>query len=795
MTMSPTANTSGWPGSVRSGSTAMRPARSVSAPVASASVAASGDACTPAAQTTVRAAMRSVPSFVSTSTPRPSTLVTRAFIRSSTPRSLELAGGARRQPVAEGRERLLAAVDEHDPHRRGIERAELAAQAAGGELADLPGELDSGGTGAHDDDGEPFRPLLGGSVAVSAISNAPRMRRRSSRASSIVFMPGREQRELVVAEVGLTGPGGDDQGVVGQLDVLVAGRSDRVHDAAFEIEPVDLEELDRDAGKAAQHVSERRRDLARARACRSRPGTAAAGRDGGCVGRRASPRRPRRDRGSGPRASRRSLPRRRPRGASLVLHACARRRRTVYRLFMSTCAVGAILSASRSAADKMRSVGRGSRSRWREGRTHAGALRRHHHRHRRGRRDAGAHARRRRGSGSCCSNAATSCRARWRTGIPTRCSSTVGTSRRTRGTTPTAPRSSRRCTTSSAARPSCTAPRCTGSDPQDFGELQHVDGAVAGLAGVLRRLRAVLHEGRVALPGARQPRRGPDRGALEQAVPVAGGVARAAHPAAVRRARRHGGYHPFHAPCGILLDEADRARSTCIRCTWCDGYPCLVHAKSDAETIAVRPDARAAERDAARRRRGDAARDRRVRSARSRSVVVARGRRRRGVRAPTWSWCRPAPRTAPRSCCARRTTGTRTASPTAPTRSGRNYMFHNSKAVVALVEGAQRDGLPEDARRSTTSTSAPTTTDWPVGNIQMVGKSNAAAMKGEEPKLTKLAPHWSLADIAEHAVDFWLTTEDLPKPENRVTLDGDGERPPRVPRRPTTTRPTASTTS
>ena len=56
----------------------------------------------------------------------------------------------------------------------------------------------------------------------------------------------------------------------------------------------------------------------------------------------------------------------------------------------------------------------------------------------------------------------------------------------------------------------------------------------------------------------------------------------------------------------------------------------------------------------------------------------------------------------------------------------------------------------------------------------MVGKSNAAAMKGEEPKLTKLAPHWSLADTAEHAVDFWLTTEDLPKPENRVTLDTDG---------------------
>jgi choline dehydrogenase-like flavoprotein len=56
----------------------------------------------------------------------------------------------------------------------------------------------------------------------------------------------------------------------------------------------------------------------------------------------------------------------------------------------------------------------------------------------------------------------------------------------------------------------------------------------------------------------------------------------------------------------------------------------------------------------------------------------------------------------------------------------------------------------------------------------MIGKSNAEAMKGEKPNLTRLAPHWSLAEVAEHAVDFWLTTEDLPLAENRVTVDGDG---------------------
>jgi choline dehydrogenase-like flavoprotein len=39
---------------------------------------------------------------------------------------------------------------------------------------------------------------------------------------------------------------------------------------------------------------------------------------------------------------------------------------------------------------------------------------------------------------------------------------------------------------------------------------------------------------------------------------------------------------------------------------------------------------------------------------------------------------------------------------------------------------------------------------------------------------TKLAPEWTLEKVASHAVDFWLSTEDLPKPENRVTLTDDG---------------------
>jgi choline dehydrogenase-like flavoprotein len=64
--------------------------------------------------------------------------------------------------------------------------------------------------------------------------------------------------------------------------------------------------------------------------------------------------------------------------------------------------------------------------------------------------------------------------------------------------------------------------------------------------------------------------------------------------------------------------------------------------------------------------------------------------------------------------------------------------------------------------------------DYPLGNIQMIGKSQAQMFRGEKPMETRLAPEWTLQRMADHAVDFWLSTEDLPRPENRVTLGKDG---------------------
>ena len=109
------------------------------------------------------------------------------------------------------------------------------------------------------------------------------------------------------------------------------------------------------------------------------------------------------------------------------------------------------------------------------------------------------------------------------------------------------------------------------------------------------------------------------------------------------------GYHPFSAPCGILLDESDRNRSQCIRCAWCDGYPCMVHAKADAEVMAVRPSLESPNVTLDDRGHGDASwRPTRPGEPSPGWWSTAAGTP-RCTRRTSW-WWRPAPPTAPRSC-------------------------------------------------------------------------------------------------------------------------------------------------
>ena len=104
---------------------------------------------------------------------------------------------------------------------------------------------------------------------------------------------------------------------------------------------------------------------------------------------------------------------------------------------------------------------------------------------------------------------------------------------------------------------------------------------------------------------------------------------------------------------------------------------------------------------------------------------------------------------------------------------GRNYTFHNSQAVLALSK-EENPTVFQKTLGLNDFYFGSDDFDFPLGNIQMVGKSSAPMYRGEKPLETKLAPTRTLENMARHAVDFWLSTEDLPRPENRVTLDRDG---------------------
>ena len=236
---------------------------------------------------------------------------------------------------------------------------------------------------------------------------------------------------------------------------------------------------------------------------------------------------------------------------------------------------------------------------------------------------------------------------------------------------------------------------------------------LAGVAADLRRLRAVV----LARPSGSTrctatPARTPPKGHRSQAVPVAGGVARAADPAALRRARgrrlppvprpvRHPArrgrpgqehVHPLHVVRRLPVPGPRQGRR-----------------RDDRRAPAARP----AERDAARRRRGDPARDRRRRPHRHRRRRVPR-RQHRGRTTATSSSCRPGRRTRPSCCCARPTTATRTAWPTARTRSGGTTCSTTARPSSPWPRSPT---TPSSRRRSgsTTSTSArPTTTGRPA---------------------------------------------------------------------------------
>jgi choline dehydrogenase-like flavoprotein len=211
--------------------------------------------------------------------------------------------------------------------------------------------------------------------------------------------------------------------------------------------------------------------------------------------------------------------------------------------------------------------------------------------------------------------------------------------------------------------------------------------------------------------------------------------------------------------------------SACVRCQNCDGFPCAVHGKSDAEVLGVRP---ALEHANVTLMTGATAV--RLETDPAGTTVTAVVVEHDGATE------RVAGNVVVLACGAANTAKLllTSANDTHPNglangsdQVGRNYMFHNSQAVLAL----SRDENPTIFQKTLGLNDfyfRGDEFDYPLGNIQMVGKSQAPMFRGEKPGETRLAPQWSLERIAKHAIDFWLSTEDLPRPDNRVTVDRDG---------------------
>jgi choline dehydrogenase-like flavoprotein len=232
------------------------------------------------------------------------------------------------------------------------------------------------------------------------------------------------------------------------------------------------------------------------------------------------------------------------------------------------------------------------------------------------------------------------------------------------------------------------------------------------------------------------------------------------------------GYHPFHSPCGIRINEANMPYSTCVRCKDCDGFPCVVHAKSDAEVLGVRPaleypnvtllihaQVMKLNTNAA----GTSVTEvvvnldnNETQTFRGGIVVVSCG-------------AAHSAKLLLMSANDKHPNGLANGSDQV----GRNYMFHTSQAVLAISKEPNHTQYQKTLGLNDFYFGMEGF-NFPAGNIQMVGKSQAPMYRGEKPIETMLAPTWILEQLADHAVDFWLMTEDLPSPNNRITVNRDG---------------------
>jgi len=220
------------------------------------------------------------------------------------------------------------------------------------------------------------------------------------------------------------------------------------------------------------------------------------------------------------------------------------------------------------------------------------------------------------------------------------------------------------------------------------------------------------------------------------------------------------GVHAFPLPLGLLLDDERPERDACVRCDTCDGFPCLVKGKADAQVICVEPalafpNVHLLTGARATRLETDAV------GGRIRGVHVERGGRREVYRADVVVLACGAINSAALML------RSELADPSALL--GRNYMSHQNSAVFALSRHPNHSVLQKTFAISDFYGAS---RDWafPMGLIQPLNRTPALLLRHAPPGIDGFDP----AHLASHSFEFWLTSEDLPDPRNRVALGAGG---------------------
>lgn len=224
------------------------------------------------------------------------------------------------------------------------------------------------------------------------------------------------------------------------------------------------------------------------------------------------------------------------------------------------------------------------------------------------------------------------------------------------------------------------------------------------------------------------------------------------------------GLRPFHTPLGVMLNESDPRQSRCIRCNTCDGFPCLVFAKSDAQVLGVD------------RALGypnvflktNAKVDRLETSPTGREVtrVVVNGESYSGGIVVVACGAINSAALLLRSANERHPDGLANGSGVV----GRHYMGHTNSVLMAVSKCPNPTTFQKTLSVNDYYFRGPGF-DYPMGHISFVGKLDGTTLKAGAPAI---APGFTLDLMANHSLDFWLTSEDLPDPDNRVTLDREG---------------------